>query len=220
MDKFLIIVAGGKGSRMLSETPKQFHTVAGKPILMHTVNCFFTFQPTIKIILVLPEPFIDFWKSLVNRYDFEVPHQMVVGGETRYESVKNGLKLVNPGSLVAIHDGVRPLVSHDTIKRVFDTTEEKGNAIPVISINESIRKVDGTLNIPVDRNDFFLVQTPQCFRSDILIKAYELVSGENFTDDATLVEQSGVTINLVEGNFENIKITRLIDLKIAEALLS
>lgn len=205
---------------MLSETPKQFHEIAGKPILMHTLSCFFSFDPQINIILVLPKPFFDFWNSLIKRYDFTIKHKVVEGGETRFHSVKNGLQHIKSGSLVAVHDGVRPLVSSDTICRVFETAAKKGNAIPVTSINESMRKVKGEQSNQVNRDEYSLVQTPQCFRSELLIKAYKQIYKEDFTDDATVIEAYGESIHLVEGNIENIKITRPFDLKIADAFLS
>jgi len=220
LKKFVIIVAGGKGRRMLADIPKQFHVVAGKPLLMHTLYCFYSFNSEIEIILVLPKNFHDLWQSLILRYAFNIPHQVVLGGETRYESVKNGLQHIAPNSIVAVHDGVRPLVNHETIHRVFDIAEKKGNAIPVVAINESLRKVKHNKNSRVDRNHYFLVQTPQCFTSNLLLKAYEKGYQEDFTDDASLVEHSGVDINLVEGNHENIKVTRPADIKIVEALLS
>ena len=215
----MIIVAGGKGKRMHSNTPKQFLNVAGRPILMHTIQKFHRFSDGLKIILVLPEPFIDFWKSLCKRYEFNLDHELVVGGDTRYQSVYNGLKCVEKDSLVAIHDGVRPLVAEKTIEQTFKTAEEAGTAIPVVKINESVRKLDKDESNPVNRKSFRLVQTPQCFRSEIILKAYLQDYDESFTDDATVVEELGIQLKLVEGNYENIKITRPVDLKIASALL-
>jgi 2-C-methyl-D-erythritol 4-phosphate cytidylyltransferase len=219
LDKYVIIVAGGKGKRMEAEIPKQFLQIAGKPILMHTLQKIYGFDHTIQIILVLPEPFIDFWRSLCNRFDFVVPHTVVQGGDTRFESVQCGLRAVVKDGLVAIHDGVRPLVSQITWNNVFKTAEKSGNAIPAVKINESMRILKGDLSTPVRRQDFKLIQTPQCFRSELIIKAYAQPYREDFTDDATVVEALGENINLVEGNFENIKITRPVDLKFAEALL-
>ena len=219
MKKYVIIVAGGKGKRMHSETPKQFLHVAGKPVLMHTIRNFSDYDKDTIINLVLPSPFIDFWKSLCHRFDFTVPHSLIEGGDARFFSVRNGLQGVTSGSLVAVHDGVRPLVSFDTIQRVFKTAEKKGNAIPVVKVNESVRQLKKDASFPVNRQNYRLIQTPQCFQSEILLKAYRQEYREEFTDDATVVEALGETINLVEGNFENIKITRPSDLKIAEALL-
>jgi len=219
LKKQVIIVAGGKGKRMHAEIPKQFLNVSGKPILYHTLECFYNFSNEIEFILVLPEPYIDFWKSLSNKYDLNINHKVTVGGDSRYQSVKNGLKLVADSSLVAIHDGVRPLVSKNTLKRVFEEAEKEGNAIPVLPLYESVRMIDGEESNPVDREKYRLVQTPQCFHSELIKRAYHQQYNDSFTDDATVVEALGVKINLVKGNSENIKITRPGDLKIAEALL-
>lgn len=219
MNKHVIIVAGGVGKRMQSEIPKQFLNVAGKPILIHTFESFINFSKDIQITLVLPEPFIDFWKSLCKKFNFEVEHAIVKGGKTRFDSVRNGLKGIKGESLVAIHDGVRPLVSKETLKRVFNIALETGNAIPAVKINESIRKIDCENSFSVNRREYRLIQTPQCFQSELIKKAYEQDYQEEFTDDATVVETMGIKINLVEGNIENIKITRPGDIKIATAFL-
>ncbi len=205
---------------MQSETPKQFLTVAGKPLLMHTIQAFADYPEEVVIRLVLPGPFLDFWKSLCKRFDFTVEHELIEGGDVRFQSVRNGLKHIGPDSLVAIHDGVRPLVSHETIRRVFEAAGENGNAVPVVKINESIRQLDEEgKSRPANRQDFRLIQTPQCFRSELLLKAYRQEYRDEFTDDATVVEALGEKIHLVQGNFENIKITRPVDLTIATAFL-
>jgi len=219
LKKYVIIVAGGQGKRMQSETPKQFLNIAGFPILMHTIRKFSDFPDEISIHLVLPSPFLDFWKSLCHRFDFTVPHRVIEGGETRFHSVKNGLQGIQEGVLVAVHDGVRPLVDEDTIRKVYRVAEEMGNAIPVTEISESVRKLVGDDSHQVNRKEYRLVQTPQCFRSGLLIEAYNQDHREEFTDDATVIEALGETVHLVEGNFENIKITRPADLKFAESFL-
>lgn len=219
MEKHVIIVAGGTGKRMQSEIPKQFLNVAGKPVLIHTFERFINYSEDIKIILVLPEPFIDFWKSLCKRFTFEIDHKVVEGGHNRFNSVRNGLKEIHNGSLVAIHDGVRPLVAKDTLNRVFKKAEESGNAIPAVKINESLRKISNQNSFFVNRREYRLIQTPQCFHAELIKKAYQQDYKEEFTDDATVVEAMGIKINLVEGNIENIKITRPGDIKIAEAFL-
>lgn len=208
------------GRRMESEFPKQFLQLSGKPILMHTIEKFQTFSNEIKIVLVIPEQFIGLWKSLIDHYNFSIIHQVVKGGEFRFESVKNGLGVIPNNGLVAIHDGVRPLVSIETLERVFSSSEKLGNAIPVIPVNESLRKVDKFSNGPVDRNQYQIVQTPQCFHLDIIKKAYQQDFNEEFTDDAMVAEAVGIKINLVEGNPENIKITRPSDILFAESLLA
>ncbi|OQX74834.1 MAG: 2-C-methyl-D-erythritol 4-phosphate cytidylyltransferase [Bacteroidetes bacterium 4484_249] len=219
MNKQVLIVAGGIGKRMLSNIPKQFLTVAGKPLLFHTFECFNKFSIDISITLVIPEFYADYWQSLITKFNFKIDHRVAFGGETRYHSVNNGLDLIRETGLIAIHDGVRPLVTKGTLKRVFATAEKKGNAIPVIPVNESMRKLHKKKSKPIDRENFRLVQTPQCFHSDLIKKAYEQEYRKEFTDDATVVEAMGVKINLVEGNAENIKITSPVDLKIAAAFL-
>lgn len=204
---------------MHAEIPKQFLNVSGKPILFHTMECFYKYSNEIEIILVLPEPFIDFWNSLSKKYDLNIDHQIELGGNTRFQSVKNGLKKITNSSLVAIQDGVRPLVSKNTLNRVFKKAEETGNAIPIVKINESVRRLEEDDSYPVNRREYRLIQTPQCFHSELIKRAYEQEYSDAFTDDATVVEALGVKINLVEGNTENIKITRPGDMKIAEALL-
>jgi len=219
VNKHVIIVAGGVGKRMHSEIPKQFLNVAGKPVLIHTFESFINYSKDIQITLVLPEPFIDFWKSLCKKFNFEVEHTVVKGGKTRFNSVRNGLKIIEDDSLVAIHDGVRPLVSKETLNRVFKKASETGNAIPAVKINESLRKISDDASFSVNRREYRLIQTPQCFQSELIKQAYEQEYQEEFTDDATVVETMGIKINLVEGNIENIKITRPGDIKIATAFL-
>ncbi|MCB2219755.1 MAG: 2-C-methyl-D-erythritol 4-phosphate cytidylyltransferase [Bacteroidetes bacterium] len=219
MDKYVIIVAGGKGKRMEAEIPKQFLQIAGRPVLMHTLQNIYNFDNALQIILVLPEPFIDFWKSLCKRFDFAIPHLVIKGGDTRFESVKCGLHEVRSDGMVGIHDGVRPLVSHATLHNVFNEAEKFGNAVPVVKVNESMRHISANSSIPVKRQDYRMIQTPQCFHSKLIKKAYEQKYREDFTDDATVVEALGEVIHLVDGNYENIKITRPGDLKFAEAYL-
>ncbi|MBN3035752.1 MAG: 2-C-methyl-D-erythritol 4-phosphate cytidylyltransferase [Bacteroidales bacterium] len=220
MKRKTIIVAGGQGVRMHSDVPKQFLPVAGQPILMHTISRFVSWDPDMEIIVVLPEPYFDLWNSHCRRYHFSTPHRLAAGGDTRFHSVQGGLRLIQEPCLVAVHDGVRPLVSHDTLSRVFDGAAEHGNAVPVTTIGQSMRRLDpdGTSH-PVKREEYRLIQTPQCFLSDILKKAYSQEYRPLFTDDASVMEAMGERIQLVEGNPENLKITRPADLKYAEALL-
>ena len=219
MNKIAIIVAGGKGERMNADVPKQFLEINGKPILMHTLEAFMNFDASLQLILVLPAAQIDFWETLCEAHDLNMPHQIVAGGQTRFHSVKNGLNVVKSPSLVAIHDGVRPLVSKDTIARCFDTAEKFGAAIPTMDSIESIRFVDANGSKSVDRTAYKMVQTPQVFDAELLKKAYEQEFSVLFTDDASVVEAMGVTVHLVEGNRENIKITTEFDLIVAERLL-
>jgi 2-C-methyl-D-erythritol 4-phosphate cytidylyltransferase len=220
MKKFAVIVAGGSGSRMGTEIPKQFLKLHGKPVLMYTIEVFRDFDADSEIIVVLPEHQIDFWKALCKRHSFDIKHQIVCGGKTRFHSVQNGLSKINDNGIVFIHDGVRPLVSPETLKRCADIAGKTGNAIPVLPINESLRKVDGQSNISVDRNQYFAVQTPQTFRSEQILKAFQQEYDPLFTDDASVAEKAGFEIHLVEGNRENIKITTPVDLIVSESILS
>lgn len=223
MLKYAIIVAGGKGERMGSDLPKQFLEIKGKPILMHTIDKFKTAYQDIEIILALPENQIDFWEELcvLHQYPFS-PKRVVRGGKTRFHSVQNALKLVTEKGIVAVHDGVRPLVNSATITDCFAKAEKLGNAIPVVDVVNSLRyvsKQEGT-NKALTRSCYKAVQTPQCFRSDLILKAYKQDFDSTFTDDASVVEMLGETINLVNGNTENIKITNQQDMVLAEYLLS
>jgi 2-C-methyl-D-erythritol 4-phosphate cytidylyltransferase len=219
MQLYVVIVAGGSGKRMGAEVPKQFLELAGRPVLMHTIERFRAFDETIEIITVLPENQLRNWCELQNKYSFMIPQTLVKGGSSRFYSVKNGLEFVNSPGLVAIHDGVRPFVSIDTIKRCFDMAAEKGNAIPVISPADSLRMLNDSGSTPVDRRMVRQVQTPQVFSVDLIRQAYKQKYNPEFTDDATVFEMSGGVINLVEGNRENIKITNPEDLLISKALL-
>ena len=219
MKKSVIVVAGGSGIRMGSEIPKQFLELCGKPVLMHTIQVFHEFDPESKIILVLPEVQQQFWKGLCLKHSFSLQHQVVSGGKTRFHSVLNGLSQINDEGIVFIHDGVRPLVSGETLYRCLETAQKYGNAIPVLPVNESLRKEEGDQNISVDRSQYFSVQTPQTFRSGQILEAYKQGFDPAFTDDASVAEKAGFPIQMVEGNRENIKITTPIDLIITEALL-
>jgi 2-C-methyl-D-erythritol 4-phosphate cytidylyltransferase len=217
--KTTIIVAGGKGERMNADIPKQFLEIHGKPILMHTLEVFRRYDAAMELILVLPSVQIQVWKELCKKHVFDIPHQIVEGGKTRFHSVKNGLEAIHYPTLVAVHDGVRPLVSIETISRCFDEAEKSGAAIPVIDLVESIRQISENESHSVDRNDYKLVQTPQVFDSELLKTAYKQEFKPFFTDDASVVEALGSKIQLVEGNRENIKITTEFDLRMAELLI-
>lgn len=219
MKKYALIVAGGSGLRMGSDIPKQFIELNKIPVLMHTLNVFSKFDNEIEIILVLPENHIDYWNELCIKYGFTTNHKIVAGGSTRFYSVKKGLSQINDSGIVFIHDGVRPLVSGETLLRCLETATKSGNAIPVMPANESLRKMEGENTVAVDRRLFLNVQTPQTFRSEQILAAFEQTFSEIFTDDASVAEKAGFTINIVEGNKENIKITDLVDLIFASALL-
>ena len=220
MDLYVVIVAGGSGKRMGMDTPKQYLELAGRPVLMHTIERFRDFDDSIEIITVLPENQLRFWNDLQKKYAIDIPHTLVKGGSKRFISVQHGLEFVNSPGLVAIHDGVRPLVRNETIKRCFETAGKYGNAIPVISPADSLRLEDDKGNTPVNRMYIKQVQTPQVFDVAKIKKAYLQDFDPSFTDDATVLEKTGEKIHLVEGNRENIKITNPEDLFIAQTLLS
>ena len=218
MSNSVIIVAGGSGTRMKAGIPKQFMLLNGKPVLMHTIEKFFAADASLKIIVVLPESEIKNWKSLCVKHDFKIPHATVEGGETRFHSVKNGLTRISEKGIVCVHDGVRPLVSAELIQHCIAEAKANGNAVPCISVPESIRKINGDGNAAADRNSFVLIQTPQCFDADALKRAYANTANSDFTDDASLAEASGEKIHLVKGERTNIKITYPDDVLCAEAL--
>lgn len=218
MKKYALIVAGGTGSRMNADTPKQFMTVGGKPILMFTIETFYGYDKEVEIIVVLPENQIDAWGRLCAEYSFAIKHSLCLGGEKRFFSVKNGLSGISRNGVVFIHDGVRPLVTRETLERCYLMAVKKGNAIPVVPVTESLRKLEFGKNTAVDRSKFFLVQTPQTFKVKVIKDAYNQEYSPLFTDDASVLESVGKTINVVDGNYENIKITYPHDLKLAEIL--
>lgn len=230
MTDYVIIVAGGKGLRMGSDIPKQFLPVGGKPVLMRTLERFREYSPTLQIILVLPKAQQDYWRQLCQQYQFPLPveegvrggsYLLADGGETRFHSVQNGLALIpdDAEGVVGVHDGVRPFPSIEVIRNCYETAREKKAVIPVIPVVETVRHLQGEVSVTVPRNDYRLVQTPQCFDIQLLKAANRQPYNDGFTDDASVVEAFGFAITLVEGNRENIKITTPYDLKIAEVLI-
>lgn len=220
MNKYVIVVAGGKGLRMGSDIPKQFLKVAGRPVLMHTLQVFRNYSEQVRILLVLPSGEQDYWNRLCRQYRFDISHRIITGGETRFHSVRNGLEAVEDGALVGVHDGVRPLVAESVIRDAFDKAENCPAVIPVVRPADSLRQiVSGEKSVSADRSLFRLVQTPQVFQSSLLKKAYRQEYREFFTDDASVMEASGYEIVLIPGNPENIKLTTPGDLEIAEWLL-
>ncbi|MEE1358588.1 MAG: 2-C-methyl-D-erythritol 4-phosphate cytidylyltransferase [Segatella copri] len=219
---YVIIVAGGKGLRMGSESPKQFLPVAGKPILMRTIERFHEYDPALNIILVLPESQQAYWHQLCEEHHFSIKHQIANGGDTRFQSSKNGLALIpdDEDGVVGIHDGVRPFVSKEVIEECFETAREEYAAIPVYAVTDTLRYIDqhgGGKNVL--RSDYRVVQTPQTFDIGLAKQAFNQEYKEQFTDDASVVESLGCQVAMVEGNRENIKITTPFDIKVAEALL-
>lgn len=219
LKKYVIIVAGGSGSRMGSEIPKQFIELGGLPVLMHTISAFRKVFQEMEIVLVLPEGQVKTWKNLCLKYNFVATTEICHGGETRFRSVSNGLALLEGDGLVGIHDGVRPLVSPATIRRCYQEAAIYGNAIPVTEVVETVRYQEGDKSRLVDRSGLRLVQTPQVFRLQSIKEAFAQAPDENFTDDASVLESFGENIHLTEGNRENIKITHPLDLVIGEFLL-
>ena len=214
---YVIIVAGGKGLRMGSDIPKQFLPIAGKPVLMRTLERFRAYSSTLQIVLVLPEAQQDYWKQLCKQYDFKVDYQLANGGQTRFHSVQNGLALV-PDDAVGVHDGVRPFPNIDVIRNCYDTARSAKAVIPVIPVVETVRLLKSEGSITVPRDQYRLVQTPQTFDIQLLKAANRQPYNDGFTDDASVVESYGHAITLVEGNRENIKITTPYDIIVAEAL--
>lgn len=218
---YAIIVAGGSGKRMNSSLPKQFLNIAGKPILMHTIEKFNKSKYNPDIILVLSQNDIDTWNQLVLEHDFKIPHQIVKGGSERFFSVKNGLSSINNSeSIIAIHDAVRPLVSLKTIDNCFENAAKNGNAITSRSSTDSVRIKENQKNYGVFRDQVYLIQTPQTFTYDQLSNSYQQDFSSDFTDDASVVEKYGYQIFLEDGDLYNIKITYQEDLVLAEALIS
>lgn len=219
---YVIIVAGGKGLRMGSDIPKQFLPIAGKPVLMRTLERFRAYSSALQIILVLPEAQQDYWQELCKQYDFKVDYQLANGGKTRFHSVQNGLALVpdDAEGVVGVHDGVRPFPSIDVIRNCYDTARTAKAVIPVIPVVETVRQFlsDNSGSITVPRDHYRLVQTPQTFDIQLLKAANRQPYNDGFTDDASVVESYGHAITLVEGNRENIKITTPYDIVVAEAL--
>lgn len=218
MKKSIIITAGGIGKRMESDIPKQFLLLGSKPVLIHALERFFEFDPTAQLIVTLPKDWTDHWKALLSKYDTHIPHELVDGGTERFHSIQNALAICT-GEQIAIHDGVRPLVSNETIARCFEGLNHSKAVVPVLNLKDSLRT--GTLekSESVDRSRFYLVHTPQCFDASILRQAYLQGYQAHFTDDASVVEAIGVSPLLVMSNEENIKITSPTDLKILNALL-
>lgn len=206
---------------MGSDIPKQFLPIGGKPVLMRTLERFRAYSPTLHIILVLPEAQQDYWHQLCKEYCFDVEYQLANGGETRFHSVQHGLALIpdDAEGVVGVHDGVRPFPSIDVIKNCYETARTKKAVIPVIPVVETVRHLEGETSVTVPRNEYRLVQTPQCFDIQLLKAANRQPYNDGFTDDASVVEAFGFAITLVEGNRENIKITTPYDLKIAEVLI-
>lgn len=217
--EYALIVAGGKGSRIKSDVPKQFLKLNGLPVLMHTIEAFYRYSESINIIVVLPERDFNTWGSLCVEFNFNKPVILQKGGDSRFQSVKLGLEKIPEDGLVAIHDGVRPLVTEEIIGASFRLAAVHQSAIAAVHLKESIRMVNRHKTSAMDRSLFRIVQTPQTFQVALIKKAYEQKEDVSLTDDASVAERAGLTISLFEGSYENIKITTGEDLIIAEALM-
>jgi len=217
--EYALIVAGGKGTRMKRKVPKQFLELDGVPVLMHTIEAFYRYKDDIAIILVLPADDFATWEMLCDRHQFHKPLILQRGGDSRFQSVRNGLDRIAGDGLVAIHDGVRPLVQEDIIGASFRLAAVHQSAVAAVRLKESIRITDQDTTKALDRSRFRLIQTPQTFRVDLIKKAYALKEDDTLTDDASVAERAGHAISLFEGSYENIKITTAEDLIVAEALL-
>lgn len=216
----VVIVAAGKGKRMNQPMPKQFIEVAGKPILVHSIEKFLAFDPTIEIVVVLNPDYLDIWKGIKKRYLPDVRVEIARGGLERYHSVAAGIENINNSQVLAIHDAVRPCVSLATIQRSFDSAVTHGSGVPVVMLKDSIRKIEDGHSEVVDRSKFSIVQTPQTFNYQLIRDAYKGPVAENVTDDATVYEACHGEVHLVEGDYQNLKITTQEDLLFAEALLN
>ena len=220
MKRYAIIVAGGSGQRMESPVPKQLMELNQKPVLMHTIEKFYSAASSIHIVVVLPKTHHSVWTILCQKHQFSIPHQICEGGASRFQSVRNGLEFCTEDSIIAVHDGVRPLIHPDLILNLYHQAELNSAVIPVCPILESIRKAQGEGSKALDRSQYYSVQTPQCFSSDLLQNAYQQDEQETFTDDASVVEAMGKNVQLFKGDRTNIKLTTPEDFVFAEALLN
>jgi len=219
VEKYVLIVAGGRGSRFHSPMPKQFAMIKGKPLLIHTFEAFLSTDKLYHFVLVLPNSMVEHWKSLCKHHHFNNVHQIVSGGKSRHHSVQSALRIIPDDALIAIHDGVRPIVTHRLINRGFEIASKTGSAVPMIEIPETVRKVESESNKVINRKDLRLVQTPQFFHSKLIKQAYSQLNHADFSDDASVYENAGYKLTFFEGDRQNIKITYPNDLLIAEALL-
>jgi len=219
MNKYAIIVAGGSGIRMQSATPKQFIEIGGVPILMRTIKAYYQYSQDINLIVVIPQEQFALWKALIEIHNFDIICHVVKGGNSRFESVRNGLKAIEGEGLVSIHDGVRPFVTTQLIGQCYESAQEHGSGVAALTPKDSMREISYLTNRAVNRDNFKLMQTPQTFELSVIKQAYLNTEDKDFTDDASVAEHANHKIALVEGDYRNIKITTPEDLKIAQALL-
>lgn len=219
MKKYAIIVAGGTGTRMQGEVPKQFMLLRGKPVILYSMEALHAFDPMLQLILVIHPDYQLHWKKLAADLKITIPFQIADGGKTRFDSVKNGLQLINDEGLIAVHDAARPVIDVEFLKYIFAEAEKQGSALPGIALNDTIRMIDGATSHQLDRNDLRAIQTPQVFKVTELKRAYEQLYRPMFTDDASVMQSAGFAIHLVEGKQGNIKITHNQDFAVAEVLI-
>jgi 2-C-methyl-D-erythritol 4-phosphate cytidylyltransferase len=219
MNKAIIIVAGGSGSRMQSDIPKQFMLLKGKPLIFHTIEKFNAALPSCKIIVVLPSSQMNYWEEIKQQHSFSIALETTAGGKSRFESVKNGMQLIHEECVVGVHDAVRPLISLENIQLLFNEAEIKGNAIPFVPCKDSLREINNNENKAVAREKYVLIQTPQCFKWSLIKEGYNGEELNSFTDDASVFEHLGGKVNLVQGDERNIKITYPVDFTFAELML-
>jgi 2-C-methyl-D-erythritol 4-phosphate cytidylyltransferase len=220
MKKYVVIVAGGSGTRMGGNLPKQFLLLKDKPVLYYSIQAFLSAFDDMEVVLVLPEAHVGTGQEIIDAYFDKERIQITEGGDTRFQSVKNGLQLIGDEGIVFVHDAVRCLVSKELIQRCYESAVETGSAVPAIPSKDSVRLVTEDGNDAIDRSTVMLVQTPQTFHSKILLSAYQIDYKDRFTDEATVVEAYGLKVMLVEGEDNNIKITRPIDMIVAENLIN
>ena len=219
LKKYAIIVAGGTGTRMQGNVLKQFMVLNGKLIIQYSIEAFYAFDPSILIIIVIHPDFTVQWQQLCLKYKIAIPHIVAEGGKTRFDSVNNGLKVIDEDGFVAVHDAARPLIKTEFIEYLFTEAETHGSAIPGLTLTDTIRLIDGDTSRHLDRTFLRAIQTPQVFKVSELKRAYEQPFQQIFTDDASVLEAAGFPLHLTDGRPENIKITNPPDIALAEALL-
>lgn len=219
MKKYAIIVAGGTGTRMNGEVPKQFMLLSGKPVILYSIEAFYAFDPSVKIILVIHPDYLTLWEKLAREYTISIPFYVFEGGKTRFDSVKNGLKQIEEDGFVAVHDAARPVIDAGFIRTVFSEAEMHGSAMPGVALTDTIRVIEGDTSRQLDRTLLRAMQTPQVYTVSKLKQAYEQPYQELFTDDASVMQSAGFPVHLMEGRQGNIKITNPDDMDLAEILL-
>ncbi len=219
MKKYAIIVAGGTGTRMKDEVPKQFILLNGKPVILYSIEAFYLYDPSVQIVLVIHPDYLSLWKQFIREFNITIPFEVVEGGKTRFDSVKNGLKFIEDDGFVAVHDAARPVINGYFLKNLFSAASSYGSAIPVVPVTDTIRIIDGETSHQQDRTFLRAIQTPQVFKVSELQRAYMQPYEPNFTDDGSVMESAGFPVHLAEGRRGNIKITHVEDLALAEVLI-